>query len=137
MGLTCKICKSRDKKGLFTFPTKPSAIQNWKLAAKMSDSDVITSASRLCFRHFSNENIEVVVEVQYHLKDKGKNKKDDDELPTFMASNSEEFPWNQFTKCIICENVNFLEGFRDPLQNGTLKIFLSLKFVLKPAFLPF
>ena len=86
MGLTCKICKSRDKKGQFTFPSKPSALQNWKIAAKMSDSDIISSASRLCFRHFSVENIEVVVNVEYHLKDKGKKKEQNGQIMTAEQS---------------------------------------------------
>ena len=70
MVFTCKICKNRSSLGMFGFPTKPSALNNWRIAAKIPD-DAKTSNFRLCYRHFDSDNIEAVIKIEYSLKNKG------------------------------------------------------------------
>ena len=72
MVFTCKICKVRSAIGMFGFPSKPSSLNNWRIAAKIPDDSKIASHFRLCYRHFDIDNIEAVIKVEYTLKDKGK-----------------------------------------------------------------
>ena len=72
MVFTCKICKNRSNLAMFGFPSKPSALNNWRIAAKIPD-DTKTSNFKLCFRHFDSNNIEAVIKIEYSLKNKGKN----------------------------------------------------------------
>ena len=71
MVFTCKICKNRSNLGMFGPPSKPSALNNWRIAAKIPD-DTKTSNFKLCFRHFESNNIEAVIKIEYSLKNKGK-----------------------------------------------------------------
>ena len=71
MVFTCKICKNRSNLAMFGFPSKPSALNNWRIAAKIP-VDTKTSNFKLCFRHFESNNIEAVIKIEYSLKNKGK-----------------------------------------------------------------
>ena len=71
MVFTCKICKNRSNLGLFGPPSKPSALNNWRIAAKIP-VETKTSNFKLCFRHFDSQNIEAVIKIEYSLKNKGK-----------------------------------------------------------------
>ena len=71
MPITCTVtgCKRRDTKAMFTLPTKPLALNNWRLALKIPESQAV-SGVRICFQHFPMASIQATLKVNYDLKDK-------------------------------------------------------------------
>ena len=67
MVASCKICRKTGGYGLFTFPTKQPALNNWKLAAKIPESQA-TNNFRVCYRHFEKNDMEATMKIS--LKDK-------------------------------------------------------------------
>ena len=57
---------------MFGFPSKPTSLNIWRIAAKIPDETKITASFKLCHRHFDLEDMEAIIKVEYSLKNKGK-----------------------------------------------------------------
>ena len=67
MTKSCIICPRQDTEAMFTYPTKPFALNNWRLATKIPENQAVSNY-RVCYQHFPKESIQA--KISYSLKDK-------------------------------------------------------------------
>ena len=67
MPANCKLCKRVDNEAMFTPPTKPFALNNWRLAMKIPENQAMSNF-RVCYQHFPMGSVKAT--ITYSLKDK-------------------------------------------------------------------